>query len=851
MVQPRDAEVGEPCLSRALSNGDTNGSQEQDEREPSPVPPEGEGGPRMGRRPSNSRMQLRWQLSRQESLSWSSLFLESSSRKTSTVERKTTPPVRMNIDMESKLQRIKQKGQNRHTLSHVEDKLCEMYRASDDSGRVNVTKFLEALAAVGLRQTDPRLTEMKRSILSVQSSCARDSRFWSNNGLCFDEDIFKGMIMDNIDIVNKALTGEMVIPQFETFCAHIEEIYETCQEFQDGKAACYIPQLDRVDAELWGVSLCTIDGQRYSVGDVEVPFTIQSVSKPIGYAIACADNGPDFVHKYVGQEPSGRSFNELCLDNNNKPHNPMINSGAIMVSTLLRPELDIADRFDYIFKKYKKMTGGEYLGFNNAIFLSERQAADRNFALAYFMREYGCFANQNIDLVSTLDFYFQMCSLEVTCESAAVIAGTLANGGVCPITGEAVLDPEAVRNTLCLMHSCGMYDYSGQFAFKCGVPAKSGVSGIIIVVIPNVVGFALYSPRLDAMGNSVRGVKFCKELIQKFNFHHFDNMSASTPKLDPRRTCAEKRADILYRVLFAAAAGDLTAIRRYCMMEVNLNDGDYDGRTALHLASAEGHLKVVKFLVEKCNVLVDPKDRWGNVPLDDARMGGNSEIVSFLIRKYKECRNMPSEDDPSNGLDFEPEPSLSRRSMRQQQGGTTDSDQELDVLRATETKLNNLALFEAARTNGTTNGTASAVPRLALNGEMNGETMTRSRTATPERRLEIKTETVERQPDPKQPESDLEIQRKPEPHPEPETEMRNGLGDLDMDPETPEEKLEHAPQLIFEPRTDEKSLKRAQSVQSSRAPKLVTVRTVSIGQRMHRSQSHVQSSSDHELKTRE
>jgi len=313
----------------------------------------------------------------------------------------------------------------------------------------------------------------------------------------------------------------------------------------------------------------------------------------------------------------------------------MINAGAIMTSSLIKPQMDISDRFDFVFQTYRRLTGGEYLGFNNAVFLSERQAADRNFALAYFMRENKCFPH-NKDLTEILDFYFQMCSLEVTCESASVIAATLANGGICPITGEAVLEPAAVRNTLCLMHSCGMYDYSGQFAFKCGVPAKSGVSGVILMVIPNVMGFALYSPALDPCGNSVRGVKFCKELVHRFNFHHFDNVSASGEKIDPRKTDNEKRADMVHRVLFAAAAGDLTAIKRYSLMEISLDASDYDGRTALHLASAEGHFRVVQFLLEKCNVPVDAKDRWGCSPIDDARLGGHEEISNLLQKHYIE-----------------------------------------------------------------------------------------------------------------------------------------------------------------------------------------------------------------------
>lgn len=189
-------------------------------------------------------------------------------------------------------------------------------------------------------------------------------------------------------------------------------------------------------------------------------------------------------------------------------------------------------------------------------FLSERSTADRNFALAYYMKENGCFPQETTCLIEALDFYFQLCSLEVTCESAAIMAATLANGGVCPITGERsarlflffgfrkwgrlyfiffvlinfpcifycikrcaplvefqffrCIGSRPCRDVLSLMNSCGMYDYSGQFAFHVGLPAKSGVSGIMIVVVPNLMGLALWSPPLDKMGNSCRGVAFCK-----------------------------------------------------------------------------------------------------------------------------------------------------------------------------------------------------------------------------------------------------------------------------------------------------------------------------------------------------
>ncbi|KAJ8322248.1 hypothetical protein KUTeg_000719 [Tegillarca granosa] len=307
----------------------------------------------------------------------------------------------------------------------------------------------------------------------------------------------------------------------------------------------------------------------------------------------------------------------------------MVNSGAIVTCSLLKPELNLADRFDYCTKMYKKMTGGEYLSFNNAVFLSERETADRNFAIGYYLRENKCFP-QDTNLMELMDFYFQQCSVEVTSDSAAVIAATFANGGVCPITGEKILSSDAVRNTLSLMHSCGMYDYSGQFAFEVGLPAKSGVSGAIMLVVPNVMGISLWSPPLDPFGNSCRGIQFCQEFVSKFNFHRYDDIRHINRKKDPRRRHTESKASDVVNLLFGAFNGDVTAMRRYALLGMDMETGDYDGRTALHVAAAEGHENVVRFLIEKCKVSPYVKDRWGFMPLDDARRFEHVRIVDIL-----------------------------------------------------------------------------------------------------------------------------------------------------------------------------------------------------------------------------
>lgn len=280
--------------------------------------------------------------------------------------------------------------------------------------------------------------------------------------------------------------------------------------------------------------------------------------------------------------------------------------------------------------QYKRIVGGEFLGFNNAVFLSEKETAHRNCALGHYMMENKCFP-ENASLDETLDFYFQLCSIEVTVNSASIMAATLANGGYCPITGEEILSATSVRNTLSLMHSCGMYDYSGGFAFKVGLPAKSAVSGIILLVVPNVAGFCLWSPPLERMGNSVRGVAFAERLVQKFNFHHYDNIKhTQQQKKDPRVRHTDTQATRVVNLLFGAYNGDLTALRLMALGNQDMGIADYDGRTALHLAASEGHLECVQFLVEKCHVVVGATDRWGHTPLDDAVRFQRTAVQQYL-----------------------------------------------------------------------------------------------------------------------------------------------------------------------------------------------------------------------------
>jgi glutaminase len=176
--------------------------------------------------------------------------------------------------------------------------------------------------------------------------------------------------------------------------------------------------------------------------------------------MALEELGPEKVHKHVGHEPSGVSFNAVVLDPNGLPHNPLINAGAIMICSLIHPEMEESARFSYITKFWSRLAGGKRITYDNTIFLSERNTADTNHALAYLMKSKKAFP-EGVDIKKVLEFYFQICSLQCNTDTMSIIAATLANGGVCPLTNERVLSTKTVQDVLSIMNSCGMYDYSG------------------------------------------------------------------------------------------------------------------------------------------------------------------------------------------------------------------------------------------------------------------------------------------------------------------------------------------------------------------------------------------------------
>ncbi|MBR0773638.1 glutaminase A [Bradyrhizobium diazoefficiens] len=281
-----------------------------------------------------------------------------------------------------------------------------------------------------------------------------------------------------------------------------------------GHVADYIPELSKADPAHFGISLATLDGHVYEVGDSREPFTIQSLSKPFVFALALDLLGASRVESAIGVEPSGDPFNSIRLNSDNHPFNPMVNAGAIACSGLIH-----ASKGDQAFEQIRLALGrfaGRDLDVDEAVYASESQTGDRNRAIAYLLKTNAVIAD---NVAAVLDVYFRQCAVLVTARDIAVMAATLANRGVNPLTEEQVVTPYAISRTLSVMTSSGMYDYAGEWIYRIGIPAKSGVGGGILAALPARLGLGSYSPKLDKHGNSVRGIKVCEAVSSHYDLH--------------------------------------------------------------------------------------------------------------------------------------------------------------------------------------------------------------------------------------------------------------------------------------------------------------------------------------------
>lgn len=348
----------------------------------------------------------------------------------------------------------------------------------------------------------------------------------------------------------------------------LRDLHSRFAAVDEGELADYIPQLALADPDAFGLALISMDGHRYSTGDADAPFTLQSVSKPFVYALALDILGLDEVSRWVNAEPSGEAFNAISLERRTgRPANAMVNAGAI-VTTALIPDAPGAPRFGRILDCLGRFAGRP-LDVDERVYASEVVTGDRNRALAYLIRSNGPLP---MDPVAAVETYFRQCSVRVTALDLAAMAATLANGGVNPLTGDTVVPEPVAAQVLAVMATCGMYDASGDWLLRVGLPAKSGVSGGLIAAGPARFGLAAYSPRLTPAGTSVRGQLAIASLSRRLGLHLMHNpaLAGSTVTLvttadDLPLAPREERERARYgRVAVVAAQGalDFTAAER-------------------------------------------------------------------------------------------------------------------------------------------------------------------------------------------------------------------------------------------------------------------------------------------------
>lgn len=288
---------------------------------------------------------------------------------------------------------------------------------------------------------------------------------------------------------------------------------------KQGKVASYIPELEKANSEDLGIYVLDNDGNEYFAGDYNVKFTVQSISKVVALMLAILDNGEEYVFSKVGMDPSGdpfNSFRKLETSSRRKPYNPMINAGAIVVSSMIKGE-DAKHKFNRLLEFFKKITEDTSLELNPKVYLSESETGNKNRAMGYYLKAEGIISGNVED---ALEVYFKQCSVDVTAKTIAKLGLFLANEGRLS-NGEQVISERVTRIVKTLMVTCGMYDNSGEFAVRVGLPSKSGVGGGIVSVVPHKMGIGIYSPSLDQKGNPIAGISLLEELCSELKCRIF------------------------------------------------------------------------------------------------------------------------------------------------------------------------------------------------------------------------------------------------------------------------------------------------------------------------------------------
>lgn len=291
-----------------------------------------------------------------------------------------------------------------------------------------------------------------------------------------------------------------------------------------GKVASYIPSLANVEPNQLAVAITDKEGITYSAGDDDNLFTMQSVAKVLLLATALREVGFETVFRHVGMESTGDPFNSIIRLETmeiHKPQNPMINAGAIAVTSCIRGK-SAQKRFEFLLEYARELLGNPQLTLDEDTFISEMKSGDRNRALGYMLRSTGVICS-NVE--QDLEVYFKACSILANCKEISFLGAVLAYGGVSPRTGKQLIDPTHVKYICAIMSTCGLYDASGEFALRVGIPAKSGVGGGILGVVPGKMGIGVFSPALDVHGNSVCGINAMEYLSNKLSLSVFSSVN--------------------------------------------------------------------------------------------------------------------------------------------------------------------------------------------------------------------------------------------------------------------------------------------------------------------------------------
>lgn len=296
----------------------------------------------------------------------------------------------------------------------------------------------------------------------------------------------------------------------------LKEVYQQFKSLKSGKNADYIPELAKVNPDYFGIAIVTVEGKFFSIGDTNIPFAIESISKPFTYALALEDNGEQLITRKVGLNATGHLFNSVAAIEEKPDHlqNPLVNAGAIQITQYIKGS-DSKNKWERVLGLMQQSSDGQvYLG--NAVYQSEMATNQHNEAIALLLQSYNMLPGDPFDAV---DRYTKACSVMVTAHQLAIMGATLANSGINPITHKKVISPQNVRDTLSEMVVNGLYEDSGAWWWKIGIPAKSGVGGGILAVIPHKMAIVVFSPPLDVSGNSVRGQAVIETLSHKWKLH--------------------------------------------------------------------------------------------------------------------------------------------------------------------------------------------------------------------------------------------------------------------------------------------------------------------------------------------